>query len=67
MEKKKREKKVIRGQAISVANRRIYRIGGSAGITIPWSFLRRNGLGIGDEVGFVFDHVLKVVPLQEKL
>ena len=67
MEKGKKEKKVIRGQAISVANRRIYRIGGSAGITLPWSFLTRNGLKIGDEVGVIFDHVLKVIPLQEKL
>lgn len=61
-----RKRKIVLGDKLGVANRKIIRLGNSAAICIPWSFLERNGLMIGDEVGMVFDHILKIVAIQEK-
>jgi len=42
-------------------NRKIIRIGGSTGLTLPPTFLRKNNLKVGDVVGLTIDDVIVVV------
>lgn len=42
-------------------NRRLIPIGGSLGITIPKSHIKRMGWHAGDKVGLVFDDILVIV------
>jgi antitoxin component of MazEF toxin-antitoxin module len=42
-------------------NRRLIPIGGSVGITLPKSFLKKKGWKAGDKVGLVFDDVAVIV------
>ena len=41
--------------------RRLIRHGGSVGITLPPSHLKRMGWKVGDKVGLVFDDVLVII------
>jgi len=44
-------------------SRRLIRIGGSVGLTVPKDFLERNNLTIGDRVGLITnDIILLAVP-----
>lgn len=41
--------------------RRLIRIGGSVGITLPPKHLKRMGWKVGDKIGMVYDDVLVMV------
>ena len=67
MKKRVKSKKTLIGKNVGTAIRKIIKIGKSHGICIPHEFLHKNGIEIGDEVIVCFNHVLKVISLQERL
>lgn len=67
MSAKKKGRKIVRGnEGKAIAGvRKLIRYGGSLAITLPPEWCEKHGLKPGDEVPFVANTVLKIVPVKE--
>lgn len=52
---------------VSVTKRKIIQVGDSLAVTLPRDWLERVGLKKGDEVALVYDKVVKIVVVDERV
>ena len=63
---KKRSRKTVVRDGLVVGTRKLVRVGGNVMIALPKEFLEAHGLGPGDEIPFVANHILKIIPTPER-
>ncbi|HDD44207.1 MAG TPA: AbrB/MazE/SpoVT family DNA-binding domain-containing protein [Candidatus Desulfofervidus auxilii] len=66
MPKLKRKSRKLKSE-VKTSTRKILKGSGTYLITLPKDFVKSVGLEAGDEVGVVYDHILKVIPMKEKI